>query len=161
VVLGALGLAGALDRYRPLLIVFNASLFTFHAARFLLPDVTSPTLPTWVVLVDRACNFLRFFGGAALWIRRRHFQPNWVAPVGLGGLGPARPNATAVPPVFVPLALVQLGQCGTFRLHADVFYGLYIYEFPVQQLLAAAALVRMPWFLFFTASLAAPSSSRG
>jgi peptidoglycan/LPS O-acetylase OafA/YrhL len=156
-VLGALGLAGALDHNRPLLIIFIASLFTFHAARILLPDVTPPTLPTWVVLVDRVRYFLTFFVGAALWIWRRHFQPNWVATglllvalaalARLGGL-------QLLAPVFVPLALVQLGLCGTLRLHADVSYGLYIYGFPVQQLLAATALVRLPWFIFLAASLA-------
>jgi peptidoglycan/LPS O-acetylase OafA/YrhL len=156
-VLAALGAAGAIDRNRPLLLILVGSLFVFHAARTLLPDLGTPTLPTWVVLVDRARYFLAFFVGTTLWVWRRYFSPNWTATlviwfalVALARLG----GLQLLAPVLVPLALVLLGQCCTVRLHDDVSYGLYIYGFPVQQLLAATALVRLPWFVFLAASLA-------
>lgn len=156
VILGVAGLAGAVDRNRPLLLVGTGSLFALHAARSLLPHAMPPVLPTWIVLIDRAPYFLAYFVGAILWVWREHFQPNWIVAIlllfaltALARLGGLR----LLGPVFVPLALVVLSQCITIRLRDDISYGLYIYGFPVQQLLAATTLTKLPWPVFFAGSL--------
>jgi peptidoglycan/LPS O-acetylase OafA/YrhL len=154
-ILAALGLGHVLDRNRPLLLVGIGSLMVLNTAHRLLPDVASPILPTWLTLTDRAPYFLAYFVGAALWIWRDQFKPNWMtgllllfalaASARLGGL-------QILAPVFVPLAVVVIGQCFTFHLRDDVSYGLYIYGFPVQQLLAATALRNLPAPVFLAAS---------
>ena len=156
VILATLGLAGALDRNRPLLLLGIASLLALHTARTLMPNVGAPLLPTWLVLIDRVPYYLAYFVGAALWVWRHRFQPNWIAALlllfalvvfsRLGGL-------RMLAPVFVPVALVLLGQCFVIHLRDDVSYGLYIYGFPVQQLLAATFVTRLPWPAFLGASL--------
>lgn len=157
VTLAALGLAGLLERGRALFLVGLGALFTLHAAHTLLPGVTFPTLPTWVVLTDQARFFLAYLIGTALWLWRDRYEANWplaillifisVALARLGGL-------RLLAPVVIPLALVVLGRCQALRLRHDLSYGLYIYGFPVQQLLTATPLRQYPWPAFFAVSLA-------
>ena len=97
-----------------------------------------------------ARNGLLFFAGAALQLTRARI-PLW-----LGGL-----SALAFPllgPLALPTAVLGLARPG--KLPADLSYGIYIYAFPIQQVLAAqnqlnlvtAVLAVMPfaalsWFL--------------
>jgi peptidoglycan/LPS O-acetylase OafA/YrhL len=157
VIVALLGSAGLLTRHRPLLLLGVAALFILHAAHVLLPTLAFPVLPTWLVLVDRGRYVLSYLVGAALWLWRNRLVPDrpsllllllvLAALARFGGL-------QLLAPLFIPLALVYLGQCFALRLKHDVSYGLYIYGFPVQQLLAATALPRAHWSLFFAASLA-------
>lgn len=151
-----LGSAGLFTRHRPLLLLGLVALFVFHAARILLPALEFPVLPTWTVLVDRGRYVLAYLVGTSLWIWRDRFVPDLPAALLLvlvlaslarfGGL-------QLLAPLLIPLTLVFVGQCVSLRLQNDVSYGLYIYGFPVQQLLAATALPRAHWSLFFVASL--------
>ena len=157
VMLAGLGLGGLLVRHRPLLLLGVAALLLLHAARVLLPNLEAPVLPTWLVLVDRGRYFLAYLIGTVLWLWRDRIQPDWpatllvlVALAALARFGGLQLFA----PVFVPLALVMAGQCFALRLTHDVSYGLYIYGFPVQQMLAATSLPRFPWPVFLAASLA-------
>jgi peptidoglycan/LPS O-acetylase OafA/YrhL len=152
-----LGIAGLFGRNRSLLLLGTGLLFAFHVARILLPSVEFPLLPTWVVLIDHARLFLAYLVGSILWLWRDRYQPAW--PIALLTLGLLAALARfgglqAFAPVLVPLALVLLGGCFTLRLRDDLSYGLYIYGFPVQQLLAATALPRtVHWSVFFLLSL--------
>lgn len=74
-----------------------------------------------------ARNGLLFFAGAALQLGR------WKVPLWLGGL-----SAAAFPllgPLALPTAVLGLARPG--KLSLDLSYGIYIYAFPVQQVLAS------------------------
>lgn len=74
-----------------------------------------------------ARNGLLFFAGAALQVARTKV-PFWLAAV----------SALAFPlvgPLALPAAVIGLSRPG--KLPADLSYGIYIYAFPIQQLLAA------------------------
>lgn len=156
VMVAILGLTGALDANRPLLLLATGTLCVFHLVKIMLPLAGTPTLPTWIVFVDDVRFYLAYLVGACLWVWRQHFRPNWFAAglliltlivvARLGGL-------RLVSPVFVPLALVLVGQCFAVKLRHDISYGLYIYGSPVQQLLAATSLSLLPWPVFFVVSL--------
>ncbi len=157
VMLAVLGLAGALASNRALLLVGTGALLLLHAAHTLLPTVEAPVLPTWLVLIDRAPYFLAYLVGTILWVWRDHFQPNRIAACVLAFVLAALARLGGLhllAPVFVPLFLIVLGRCFTLRLRHDLSYGLYIYGFPVQQLLAATSLRHQPWLVFLAASLA-------
>ena len=73
-----------------------------------------------------ARNGLLFFAGAALFLTRARI-PLWIGVV-----------AAAVFPLIGPLALpfAVLGLSRPGKLKADLSYGIYIYAFPIQQILA-------------------------
>ena len=156
-IVALLGSAGLLTRNRPLLLLGLVALFVFHTARTLFPTLEFPVLPTWFVLVDRGRYVLAYLVGTVLWLWRDRFAPDrpaaFILLLSLAALARFG-GLQLLAPLFIPLALVYLGQCFALRLNHDVSYGLYIYGFPVQQLLAATSLPRAHWSLFFAASLA-------
>ena len=156
VLVALLGAAGFFARHRPLLLLGVGAFFVLHAAHVLVPTLGAPVLPTWLVLVDRGRYVLAYLVGTVLWLWRDRLEPDrpsallvLMALAALARFG----GLQLLAPLIIPLALVLLGHCFTLRLRHDVSYGLYIYGFPVQQLLAATPLPRFPWPVFLAASL--------
>jgi len=135
----ALGLAGQLSRRTV------AGLALLAAAVFLVLHVLRPELTADELLrkADIAALFgFLFLAGAFLAIRDRPI-PAWAALICAPLL------LTPLWILGLPAVVVWLGSRPTIRLPADISYGLYIYAFPLQQILAGAG------HLSFWASLAA------
>lgn len=152
-----------LIRARPALIL---TLLVACAAVFV---VMSFTHPGWAdervtrIIFLAARNGMLFFAGAALQVYSLK-TPVWL------GLG----SAAAFPwlgPLVLPTAVLGLARTG--KLPADFSYGIYIYAFPIQQLLAvrgelslltSLALVvpvaALSWFLVEKPALALKPGSR-
>ena len=126
--LAALGLAGWLNlRVVAGLALCAAAVFAvLHVAR---PDLAANDL---LRRTDIAAMFgFLFLAGAFLSLREKPV-PVWVAVVSVPLL------MTPAWILGLPGLVVALGSLRSVRLPGDVSYGLYIYAFPLQQILAAA-----------------------
>jgi peptidoglycan/LPS O-acetylase OafA/YrhL len=135
-----LGLLGAVRLLGPVAMAAAAALCA--CAAFVL-QAAPGVVPSGLVhpgQIGSQYAFL-FFAGALLRLIDRPL-PAWT-------LGSALLLFTPAWILGLPVAVVWLGNRRSIRLPADLSYGLYIYAFPVQQLLAAHGL------LSFWASLAA------
>ena len=122
---------------RVVLVIGGVCALAWAAISFLQPQWAAERETRIAFLAAR--NGLLFFAGAALQLARVQV-PLWV-----GGL-----SALAFPFVGAPaLPLAVLGLARPGKLPADLSYGIYIYAFPVQQLLAAHGRLNL-----FTAILA-------
>lgn len=152
--LALLGLAGGLTRNRVLALLGVLILLVFHVVHLCLPALHTPLLP---VLLDRPIYlpfFLSFSVGVALFAWRDAFVPGLATTVVLtaatlyflrtGGF-------LLVGPLLIPFVVIFAGACFRAHLRNDFSYGLYIYSFPVQQLLAAVW-PRQPWFAYLVLS---------
>lgn len=109
----------------PLLVVLTAvCAVVWLAMTFATPDWASERLTRIVFLTAR--NGLLFFAGAALQVGRVKVPP-WAG----AASALAFPFAGAA---ALPTAVLGLARPG--KLPADLSYGIYIYAFPVQQMLA-------------------------
>lgn len=154
--LALLGAAGGLSRNRPLLLIGILLLLAFHLLRSASSPAHFPVIPVQVDQPIYLPFFLSFAVGCGLYAWRAAFSPTPVATFAIAGatLYLLRTGGFVIAgPVLIPLLVVFAGAC--FRLHLphDFSYGLYIYAFPVQQLLAAA-IPRSPWLGYLAASLA-------
>lgn len=132
--LAVIGLAGLLRGNRGLLLVGLACLFGFRVLVVAGMNVP-PAIPFLAADI-----YLSFAVGVTLFAWRDSFAPNRAAALGLvaavlfllrgGGfeIGGA---------IMVTLAVVFVGAVLRVRLRHDFSYGLYIYSFPVQQVLSA------------------------
>jgi peptidoglycan/LPS O-acetylase OafA/YrhL len=144
----ALGLLGAAKLLKPLTmaaiaLVLASAAFALQA----VPHTISPGLVR-TSLIGAQYAFL-FFAGALLRLFDRPL-PAW-------SLGSALLLLTPAWILGLPILVVWLGSRRSIRLPADLSYGLYIYAFPVQQLLASHGLLSFWTSLAATLPFAAAS----
>jgi peptidoglycan/LPS O-acetylase OafA/YrhL len=144
----ALGLLGAAKLLKPwamaaIAVGLALAAFVLQAA----PGAVSPGLVR-TGLIGAQYAFL-FFAGALLRLIDRPL-PAWT-------LGSALLLLTPAWILGLPMLVVWLGSRRSIRLPADLSYGLYIYAFPVQQLLASHGLLSFWMSLTATLPFAAAS----
>lgn len=150
------GLAGGLAQRRYLLVLVAATGLLFHMVRVAAPAVSYPILPAPVVLSNLTEYPVAFMVGACAHLWRARLAPGWPAAVIVGVLALVLLRLGGfrmVAPLLVPLLVLHLGLAVSFALKSDWSYGLYIYAFPVQQLLALVPALRGSWLLYFGVSL--------
>jgi peptidoglycan/LPS O-acetylase OafA/YrhL len=160
------GLCGWFSRRRYELVLLAALLFVVNAAANLPLTLPLTTLPSIVVLNHLSPYVLAFLVGATVQTYREM--------AGLGGEGAVLfglLSAAALKfggwqifgPVLFPLFILHLGHAFECRLKADFSYGLYVYHFPILQIMAAGGLPRwglLPYFLVgLTVALACGAAS--
>lgn len=149
VVLGLLGAAGLWRRG----VVAGLALASVAVVAFcvLRPDLAAER-PFRIAMIGGQFSFL-FLAGA--WIQLQHQArgrrlPLWSL-LSLGFL------ATPLWVLALPAAVILVGELRSFRLPADVSYGLYIYACPVQQILMMHGLLSFWTSVAFTLPLALAS----
>ena len=129
------------------------AIFALTALCVMVWAAMSWRLPDWAdarvtrVAFLAARNGLLFFAGAAIQLS------NWRIPLWLAG-----GSALAFPligPLALPTAILGLARPG--KLPADLSYGIYIYAFPVQQVLAAYGQLNILTAVFSVLPFAAAS----
>jgi peptidoglycan/LPS O-acetylase OafA/YrhL len=125
------------------------------AAALSLPPLTVPG--QWTLTQLAARTVIMFAAGALLYHWREIIPANWwlviacTAAVVLAGV--FLPDYRVVAGVALAYAVVVSGALfGGLRVSHDISYGIYIYAFPVQQLLAMAGLIWLNPFLFLGAT---------
>lgn len=143
----ALGVAGQLKRpvVAVLAIAAGAAFVVLHILR---PDLRSSD-PMRLADLAALDGFL-FLAGVFLNLRDRP-APLWAAAL----LAPLLMTPAWI--FGLPLLVVALGSLRSVRLPADISYGLYIYAFPLQQLLAAHGRLTFATALLATAPVALAS----
>jgi peptidoglycan/LPS O-acetylase OafA/YrhL len=142
------GLLGLAKLLRPLIVLpvavgFACVAFVLQAA----PSMVAPGL-AHTALIGARYAFL-FFAGALLRLIDRP-PPAWT-------LGSALLLLTPAWILGLPVLVIWLGARRSIRLPADLSYGLYIYAFPVQQVLASHGLLSFWTSLAATLPFAAAS----
>ena len=149
------GLCGLMAGNRLWLLVFTGLLAVFHGLAIAGGTLPAHTLPTLIALTPLSPYVLAFFVGASC----RAFHEY----VPLGGRGAIFFSLLTLvllhlggwrltAPIVMPLLLLNLGRAFTVHLRHDFSYGIYIYAFPCQQLLALAPALRSSALVFFLAS---------
>jgi len=139
-----------------LLALGTSMLLVLHAARTLAPSADTPLLPAPVVLTTHTPFVAAFLVGTCIYVWRAALTPGWPAALALAVIAALLlrwGGFHLLQPLLIPLLVIQTGLSFSLPLRHDYSYGLYIYGFPVQQILATWPLARSHWLVFFTASL--------
>jgi peptidoglycan/LPS O-acetylase OafA/YrhL len=151
------GVAGFLRRDRAYLLIVTALAVFLNAMRAGAPGISYPALPTFIALADWWSFPATFLVGSCCWAYRDVitfgragcfvFGMITIAALKYGGW-------LMLAPVVGTLLLLNLGYSFRIHLRHDFSYGIYIYHWPCQQLLACFAFFRSSLPLFLAASLA-------
>ncbi len=147
-----LGLFAATRQNRAIFAGLIVYLTIIHVAFELLPGAwTAVRGPTLLMLGKGPMFFLAYTVGAALWIFREWFVPN---PKGAALAGAMVlltlkfGGAVVFAPIGLPVFLIYLAHSFNGRLRWDLSYGVYLYHFPLLQLLALSESVRSQSIVF-------------
>ncbi|OBH44696.1 acyltransferase family protein [Mycobacterium mantenii] len=151
-----LGVAGLGNRrwISPAILVLASCL------ALLLPPLTFPG--TWTIPQLAVRSAIMFSAGAVMYQWRDAIPARWslvavsiVIVVAAGLLLPDYRVVGALPLAYAVIVSGSLLKNGRLRLRTDLSYGVYIYAFPTQQLLAISGLTFLHPALFFLAAVAA------
>jgi peptidoglycan/LPS O-acetylase OafA/YrhL len=155
VMLGILGFCGVLTRSKWFAVVITAIALAFATIDRVQGREAFPEIPALFAFSNLDAFVAAFLVGmcAQLWKEHLVFTPSFCAGLGLlitlllayGGFRIAAP-------VLVPLFLLGVGSLFALRLKADLSYGIYIYSFPLQQLMVAAGMGASSVWVFFILS---------
>lgn len=165
VALGILGILGIVTRYRFIMAGLTLCVWTVAITPHIVQSIQP--LALLLVIFGRGPVFqpvVYFFVGALCFLFRDKVTLHWavfviasliiLVTLAIGGSG-------IVFPLAVPYVLLWLAfrlPIRNFDRHGDLSYGVYIYAFPVQQLLATLQIYRdgLPLFLGLTCALTIP-----
>lgn len=151
VMVSVLGVTGLLKRRWVIVILLVVALFC--SAHFSY----TPDSYTWPQMLSRF--FVVFLAGALFYQYQDKIPVRWwlvVLSVAIVGASALMQNYRVIGALPLAYAVIASGALiRRTRLRNDLSYGVYIYAFPIQQLLAAFGLARFNPFLFFILATAA------
>jgi peptidoglycan/LPS O-acetylase OafA/YrhL len=154
-----LGLLSAARQNRVLLVGLIAYLGCLHAITILQPGPwTASRGPTLLMLGKGPMYVLAYLVGAGLWVFRGVFEPNGRGAIATGVLFAVTlkfGGAVLLAPFVLPVFLIYLALSINAPLRWDLSYGVYLYHFPLFQVLALNEWLRDRPALFLLAGLGA------
>jgi peptidoglycan/LPS O-acetylase OafA/YrhL len=158
----AAGLGLALRSSRWLLALVTACAFVFHIVRVVSGPEAYPAIPGAFASRIWGPFVTAFMVGMCAYVWRESIKFNWQTVAFLGGfalvclkLG----GFQIVAPVVVTGIVLLGGALVTTRLKTDLSYGMYIYSFPLQILVAASGWASGSVWLFMAMSLAVSAAA--
>ncbi|NEU06794.1 acyltransferase [Flavihumibacter sp. R14] len=129
------GLLGLFNKNRTLYLLFSITIFIFFSINSILPKSYGPTI---LILSPALKLYSSYIAGSLTYVFRDQMILDKKGTISLtlftlvllkfGGYN-------LLSPVLIALTLLNVFQLFTFNIKYDVSYGVYIYSFPVQQLL--------------------------
>ena len=147
---------GALRESRWLVGGALCASFLYHVLKLVVGDEAFHIVPAFYSFKNWSPYLTAFAAGAAAyaWREKLTFSFGTVCVLALECAMTLRYGGfNIISPLMVPALLLCAGSCFNVRLEKDFSYGIYIYSFPLQQLLFALGVADLPVSVFFLASL--------